>query len=300
MYDRLGSAQFREHQFASEEETLAPGTAFNFVKGLLALNVGAGGRVVEVILVSRNDPDVGLRVTKSIAAHGLDITRIAYIGDDDIVPYLQAYKSDLFLTCNGDDAQAAVDAGLAAAALYRPPNGPRGEIAELRVAFDADAVVFSEESQKIYNSRGLQAFLEYEKDNANKMLAEGPLARFLMRLGAVQKARGQDCTPIRLAIVTARNTPAHERVIKTLRAWNVKIDEAFFLGGVEKAEILKAFKADIFFDDQQEHLAPAASDIACALVPYRSNSVLRRVAETTPRNAPSSELILVKPRKKTE
>jgi 5'-nucleotidase len=286
VYDRLGPDVFREHQIASENDTLEPGTAFALVKGLLALNAGAGGRVVEVIVVSRNDPDIGLRVTKSIEAHRLDITRIAYIGSDGIVPYLHAYKSDLFLSCNDGDVQASIDAGLAAAELYGPPRSNEREMVELRIAFDADAVLFSEESQHIYNTQGLEAFLAHEAANANNMLAEGPLARLLMRLGALQRARGKENTPVRLAIVTARNTPAHERVIKTLRTWGVTVDQAFFLGGIAKVEILKAFGAHIFFDDQLEHLSLAAHDVPCALVPYRTDSILRRVAEPAPDSAP--------------
>jgi 5'-nucleotidase len=126
------------------------------------------------------------------------------------------------------------------------------------------------------------AFLEHEAANADKKLAEGPLARLLMRLGDLQRARGKDRTPIKLAIVTARNSPAHERVIKTLRAWGVTVDVAFFLGGIAKAEILRAFGAHIYFDDQEVHLAPSALEIPCALVPYRSDSLLRRVAEPAP------------------
>lgn len=275
IYARLGPAQFREHQLAAEAESLNPGTAFPLVRGLLGLNPAIGDRAVEVIVVSRNTPDVGLRVTRAIAEHGLDISRIAYIGREPIVPYLSAYKSDLFLSCNDSDVQAAIDAGLAAAALYRPPDQAVAELTDLRIAFDADAVVFSEESEHIYRTKGLAAFLAHEAENANKLLAEGPLARLLMRLGSLQKARGSDEMPIRIAIVTARNSPAHERVIRTLRAWGVTVDAAFFLGGIPKAEVLAAFGAHIYFDDQEAHLAPSARDLPCALVPHRSDSVLR-------------------------
>jgi 5'-nucleotidase len=280
IYDRIGPAAFREHQIAAEDEILEPGTAFALIKGLLALNNGAAERAVEVVVVSRNDPDVGLRVTKSIQAHGLDITRMAYISTDPIVPYLEAYNADLFLSCNDTDVQAAIDGGLAAASLYRPPNSPTTEITDLRIAFDADAVLFSDESEHIYRTQKLEAFLKHEAENAEKMLAEGPLARLLLRLGALQQARGPENTPVKLAIVTARNSPAHERVIKTLRAWGVRIDMAFFLGGVAKTEILRKFGAHIFFDDQEQHLAPAALDIPCALVPYRSDSPLRQAGGT--------------------
>jgi len=275
IYDRLGPDKFREHRLQSEEELLQPGTAFQFVKGLLSLNQSEGERAVEVIVISRNDPDLGLSVTRSIEANGLDISRIAYIGGEPIAPYLEAYETDLFLSANVADVQTAIDAGIAAAVLYRPPAQTEADVTELRVAFDADAVLFSEESEHIYRTQGLPAFLKHEAENARKMLPEGPLARLLMRLGEIQRARGKANTPFRIAIVTARNTPAHERVIRTLREWGVTLDAAFFLGGISKSEILKSFRAHIFFDDQETHLAPAALDVPCALVPYRTDSVLR-------------------------
>lgn len=275
IYDRLGHDKFREHRLQHEDELLQPGTAFQFVKGLLALNRSGGERAVEVIVVSRNDPNLGLRVTKSIEAAGLDITRTAFVGGDPIVPYLRAYSTDLFLSANPTDVQSAIDASIAAAVLYRPPVQADTDLTELRIAFDGDAVLFSEESENIYRTSGLEAFLKHEADNAGKALPEGPLARLLMRLGEIQRSRGRKDTPFKLAVVTARNSPAHERVIRTLRAWRVELDAAFFLGGVTKADVLKAFQAHIFFDDQEAHLAPAAMDVACALVPYRSDSILR-------------------------
>jgi len=285
IYDRLGPESFREHRLQSEEELLEPGTAFQFVKGLLALNSVEDERVVEVIVVSRNDPDLGLNVTRSIEAHGLDISRVAYIGGEPIAPYLKAYKTDLFLSANVADVQVAIDAEIAAAVLYRPPVQSMAEMTELRIAFDADAVLFSEESEHIYRTQKLPAFLKHEAENARRVLPEGPLARLLMRLGAIQQARGKANTPIKLAVVTARNTPAHERVIRTLRAWGVTLDAAFFLGGIAKSEILKSFGAHIFFDDQEAHLAPAALDVPCALVPYRTDSVLRTPAQAPPEGA---------------
>jgi 5'-nucleotidase len=282
MYDRLGPDAFREHQIASEDEIIPPGTAYPFIRGLLALNGIGTERVIEVIVISRNNPETGLRITNSIEAHGLDISRVAFLGPEPLVPYLDAYQVDLFLSCNDADVQQAIDAGYAAAALYRPPNVSPGEMKELRIAFDADAVLFSDESEHIYRTQGLPAFLEHERANANKKLAEGPLGRLLQKLGELQSSRSPEQTPIRLAVVSARNSPAHARVIKTLRAWGVRVDSAFFLGGIGKAEILRAFGAHIFFDDQEAHLAPASSHIPCALVPYRSDSALRRVAEAPP------------------
>lgn len=284
-YERLGPEIYREHQVAAEEEILDPGTGFLLVKGLLALNK-PGKRVVEVIVLSRNNPETGLRVTNSIEHYGLDISRTVFLGGERIVPYLTAYKADLFLSCSDSDVQAAIDAGVAAAGMYRPPNDARTDIDELRIAFDADAVLFSEESEHIYRTQGLDAFLAHERDKADHMLAEGPLAKLLMRLGALQRDRDPDDMQVKLAVVTARNAPAHSRVIKTLRAWGVRADAAFFLGGIAKSETLKAFGAHMFFDDQEAHLAPASPDVPCAIVPYRTDSILRQVAEPQPTRAP--------------
>lgn len=282
VFRRLGLEAYRTVQLESEKEILEPGTAFAFVKGLLALNRHGEERRVEVIIVSHNNPETGIRVFNSIRAHGLDISRAAFVGGESLVPYLKTFKVDLFLSAATDDVQAAIDADIAAAVVYRPPNEAQTEIETLRIAFDADAVLFSEESEAIYRSQGLDAFLEHERRNADLMLAEGPLAKLLMKLGALKQADGSVEPPFEIAIVTARNSPAHERVIKTLRAWGTNADAAFFLGGISKEEVLRAYGANIFFDDQEVHLASAAMHTPCALVPYKSNSVLRApLAENT-------------------
>ena len=275
IFERFGLQKYREDQLSNEKEILRPGTAFPLVKGLLALNT-ASSRHVEVIVVSHNNPETGVRVFNSIQHHGLDITRAAFVGSEPLTNYLDTFKVDLFLSPSVSDVQAAIDADFAAAIVYRPPNDPTIEFDELRIAFDADAVLFSEESEAIYQTEGLQAFLTHEKENADKMLAEGPLARLLVKLGKLQTTIGATRPiPFKIAIVTARNSPAHERVIKTLRAWGVRADAAFFLGGVGKASVLQAYGAHIFFDDQESHLAPASLHTPCALVPYKTASALR-------------------------
>jgi 5'-nucleotidase len=229
-----------------------------------------------VIIVSHNNPETGLRVFNSIKQYGLSITRAAFVGSEPLLPYLQSFGVDLFLSPSTADVQAAIDADIPGAILYRPPNTPVTELDSLRIAFDADAVLFSEESEAIYRERGLEAFLEHEQLNADRMLAEGPLARLLMKLGALQQVVPSSEPPFKIAVVTARNSPAHERVVKTLRAWGVRADAAFFLGGVPKDALLRAYGAHIFFDDQEVHLAPSALHIPCALVPYKSTSPLRK------------------------
>jgi 5'-nucleotidase len=283
MYDRLGPEAFRQHQVDNEDEILEPGTAFLLVKGLLGLN-RPGDRAVEVMVVSRNNPETGLRVRNSIAHYGLDISRTMFVEGDPIVPYLQCYDCDLFLSCSQDDVQLAIDAGIAAAGMYRPPNNPETDLAELRIAVDGDAVLFSDESEFICQSQGLPAFHAHELASADQPLPAGPLAKLLVRLGTLQRDRRPGELQVKLAIVTARNAPADVRVIKTLRKWGIRVNAAFFLGGIAKHETLKAFGAHMFFDDQAKHLAPASVDIPCAIVPYRSDSSLRntpvRVADS--------------------
>lgn len=278
IYERMGLEAYQKYQLDYESEVLRPGTAFQLIKGLLSLNRCGEERRVEVIVISHNNPETGLRVFHSIKHYGLDITRAAFVGDESLTGYLVTFNVGLFLSPSDADVRVAIDANIPAAIVYRPPNAPPTEFDALRIAFDADAVIFSEESEAIFQRDGLEAFLAHEQRNADQMLAEGPLARLLIKLGALQQSV-QGEPPFRIAIVTARNSPAHERVIKTLRAWGVRADAAFFLGGIGKAEVIKTYGAHIYFDDQEAHLARAALHTPCALVPYKSASVLRDQAK---------------------
>jgi 5'-nucleotidase len=231
-------------------------------------------RKTEVIIMSRNSADTSLRIFNSIEHYNLDISRAALVGGSKLSPYLPAFNTDLFLSANAEDVQDAVNAGTAAGIICTQPDykiSPLDEIDTIKIAFDGDAVLFSDESEKIYKDKGLSAFLEYERQNAKNPLPEGPFARFLKKLATIQKQFPTEKAPIKTALVTSRNAPAHERVIMTLRAWNVRIDEAFFLGGVEKSEVLKAFGAHIFFDDQPVHIGPASMVVPSARVPYKTN-----------------------------
>ena len=178
------------------------------------------------------------------------------------------------MSANEEDVQEAINSGFAAGIICLPaslPIDPSAPIPEIRIAFDGDAVIFSDEAEKIYQEKGLAAFAEHERENAKKPLPEGPFAKLLKTISLIQKEFGnKEKSPIRTALVTARNTPAHERVIRTLRAWDVRIDEAFFLGGVEKTEILKSFGANIFFDDQKVHTDRAQLSVPSARVPYKT------------------------------
>lgn len=267
LFETEGLSAYSRYQLEHENEILAPGSGFPLVKALLKLNELSEERLVEVIIMSRNSADTSLRVFASIEHYGLDITRAALAGGKELSPYLDAFAVDLFLSADGTDVQMAVNNGIAAGQIYTDCVIPSEAINEIRIAFDGDAVLFSDESERIYQEQGLDAFSQHEHELAHQALPEGPFAKFLKTLSHIQD-QFPDQSPIRTALVTARNAPAHERVIRTLREWNVRIDEAFFLGGMSKKDVLQAFGAHIFFDDQASHLDPASTVVPSARVPY--------------------------------
>lgn len=274
LFEEQGREAYIHHQIENEDVILRPGAAFPLVRALLALNDRAQERVVEVIVTSRNQPDSGLRIFNSIRHYGLDITRAAFTGGEALRPYLEAFAVNLFLSRSEPDVQAAIDAGFPAALVYDPPTEYEAAAEQIRIAFDADAVLFSEESEAIYKRHGLEAFYDNERENARHPLAEGPFAKLLLRLGQLQHTDGDGPSPLHIGIITARQSPAHERVIRTLRGWGVRVDAAFFLGGLSKDQVLKAFRAHIFFDDQETHLGAASRVVPSARVPYKTGSVL--------------------------
>lgn len=272
IYEEQGLQAYLEYQIAHEKDILKPGTAFPLIKALHKLNDG-GEQLVEIIIMSKNSADTSLRIFNSIEHYGLGITRAALVGGNQITPYLTAFKVDLFLSAYEKDVQEAINAGIAAGLICSHEDlkiSPDEEIDEIRIAFDGDAVIFSDESEWIYKREGLSAFEEHERLNAKNPLPEGPFAKLLTTISKVQKQLGTENVPIRTALVTARNAPAHERVIRTLISWNVRIDEAFFLGGLQKSAVLKAFGAHIFFDDQAVHTDPASKLVPAARVPYKT------------------------------
>jgi len=272
IYEEKGLKAYIDYQLEHENDILKPGTAFPLIKALHKLNCEET-QLTEIIVMSKNSADTSLRIFNSIKHYGLDISRAALIGGKSISPYLEAFRTDLFLSANEEDVQEAINAGFAAGIICSNNGFPidtEGEVDQIRFAFDGDAVIFSDEAEKIYHDKGLKAFAEHERENAMKPLPEGPFAKFLKTVSIVQKAFDNfNETPIRTALVTARNAPSHERVIRTLRAWDVRIDEAFFLGGIKKSEVLKAFGAHIFFDDQKVHTDPASEHVPSARVPYK-------------------------------
>jgi 5'-nucleotidase len=272
IYEEQGLQAYLEYQRAHEQDILKPGTAFPLIRALHKLNNG-GEPLVEIIIMSKNSADTSLRIFNSIEHYGLAISRAALVGGNKIAPYLSAFRTGLFLSANEEDVQEAIDAGVAAGLICSHDNlqiHADEEIDQIRIAFDGDAVIFSDESEKIFKAQGLEAFEAHERLNARKPLPEGPFAKLLATISKVQKQFPTENMPIRTALVTARNAPAHERVIRTLMAWGVRIDEAFFLGGVQKSDFLKAFGAHIFFDDQAVHTDPASKLVPAARVPYKS------------------------------
>lgn len=266
VFENEGREAYCAYQIEHEEDVLEPGVAFGLVRKLLALN-DDGHERVEVILLSRNSADTGLRVFNSIAHHGLPITRAAFTSGDSPWRYVAAFGADLFLSADPDDVRAALVAGCAAATIV-PGHSIAADESMLKIAFDGDAVLFSDEAERIFKEQGLAAFTEAESAAAGQPLPGGPFKPFLESLTRIQaEFEPEDC-PIRTALVTSRSAPAHERVIRTLRAWHIRIDEALFLGGMAKSRFLSAFGADIFFDDQATHIGPAASVVAAGHVPH--------------------------------
>lgn len=278
IFEREGIEAYCAYQNLHEHDILKPGPGFGLVRSLLELNRRQDGRFkAEVIIMSRNSPETSLRVFHSIEHYGLDITRAVLTSGARLAPYLAAFHTDLFLSAHEDDVQSAVDCGIAAGIIQIVPfSGAERGTGQIRIAFDGDAVLFSDESERIFRQNGLTAFEENERNKADTPLAAGPFARFLIKLSEMQREYDQESSPIRTALVTSRSAPAHERVIRTLRFWDVRIDEAFFLGGISKRDVLKAFGAHIFFDDQMMHTQSAAQAVPSARVPYENKDTGKR------------------------
>lgn len=272
---------FRKYQLEHEDELLEKGTAFPLIQALLKLNdyVDPKKPIVEVVVMSRNSPETGVRVLKAIKHHNLPLTRWAFSGGEPLSPFLDAFDIDLFLSKDEKEVQKVIDnSNCATALIYNAPLDYNPETDRVKFAFDADAVVFSEESELIYKTQNLEAFHKHEEENEDVPLNEGPFAELLKKLSKIQEKLPMtiELTPLRIAIVTARNAPSHMRVIKTLRHWGVYVDEAYFMGGLSKDNVLKAFGAHIFFDDQEIHLDGSSKVVPCGKVLYKSNSPMKK------------------------
>ncbi len=274
VYRTQGLAAYRRFQREHEDDVLEPGTAMPLVRGLLAIDDPATpepDQLVEIIVLSRNDADSAMRLFNSIEALGLRIGRGAFTSGRDPWPYLGPLQCSLFLSANPDDVYHARAQGFPAAlVLPRPGESSDEDVSEVRIAFDGDAVLFHEDSELMFQREGLQAFQDHEQLRAAEPLNPGPFAPFLLALKRIQDRFPEGQSPIRTALVTARGAPAHRRVVNTLRAWGVRMDETFFLGGIEKAPVLEALRPHIFFDDQLRHLRDAQRRVPSAhVVPER-------------------------------
>lgn len=272
IFEKEGLEAYCRYQIEREDIPLEPGVAFSLVKKLLELNKrNPEHHRVEVILLSRNSADTGLRIFNSIQHHELDISRAAFSGGESTHPYISAFGAHLFLSAEPGDVRKALEAGFAAATILpsiASSSAGTANSLQLRIAFDGDAVLFSDESERIFKQSGLDAFENNEVKAAKQPLPGGPFKNFLAMLHQIQLDYPVKNSPIRTALITARGAPSHERVIRTLRAWNIRIDEALFLGGKDKGEFLKAFGADIFFDDQKKHCESARQHVATGHVPH--------------------------------
>ena len=303
IFENQGVEAYVDYQIAHEKDVLAPGAAFALIQSFLALNQHSRERQIEVVIMSKNSADAALRIFHSIEYYELDITRAALTSGAAIAPYLQAYGVDLYLSFNAEEVKNALQSGIAAGVLLpreelkndepfvstRDFPGTyqqaymRGQIMqplEIRIAFDGDAVLFSGDAERTFQEQGVEAFCTQERDLADVPLRPGPFAHVLQLISTLQKNTAIECATwrvglpeerhrvpvIRTALVTARSAPAHERVIRTLRAWGIRIDEAFFMGGMDKSQILEAFGAHIFFDDNEENVESASAVVLSARV----------------------------------
>jgi len=279
--------EFRDYMIERENESLSIGAGYPLIKALLNLNnycedskrdLELEAPLVEVVIVSKSSPDTGIQVLNAILERNINISRSAFISGSPVAPYIKDFNVDLFLTTNREDAQQVADANICACAILdaTPVNTYELDTNQLRIAFDGDAVLFDDSGELLYKEKGLRAFHDREAQMRDLPIEKGPYAELLIKLSNLQKRlpAGLQYSPIKIALVTARNAPADLRAIKTLREWGVNVDMAFFLGGLEKTAVLRTFAPHIFFDDSIQHIDAARHFIPTALVPYHSTSLL--------------------------
>lgn len=272
-----GEEEYRLYQEKNVNNPLQPGVAFHFVRRLLSLNdlSDATDPLVEVVLLSRNDPDTGLRVMKSIAHHGLGMTRAVFLQGRSPYRYIPAFNISLFLSANRSDVVEAIGLGYPAGVVLDSKFDDDPQDQEIRIAFDFDGVIVDDESESVMQGKDLAAFHEHEARNVMRPHNPGPLSEFLRKVNAIQSvelakklAEPAYSPRLRVSIVTARNAPSHERALNTLKSWGVMVNDGFFLGGVEKRRVLQVLSPHIFFDDQAGHLSGAATVVPSVHVPF--------------------------------
>lgn len=285
VFREQGEEAYRAHQEENVERTLRPGVAFAFVRRLLSLNdlSEPGDPLVEVIILSRNDPDTGLRVMRSIQAHGLPISRAIFRQGRSPYPFMTALNMSLFLSADGGDVREAVAAGLPAGHVLGSAYADDPADRDLRIAFDFDGVLASDAAEQVFQSGGLEEFRAHEARNAATPHDPGPLRDFLAGVNRIQlreeERRRSDPgyeMRVHVSIVTARNAPAHERAVRSLKEWGVRVNDAFFLGGIDKGAVMKVLNPHIFFDDQVTHLESTSRTTPSVHVPFG------RINETAP------------------
>lgn len=277
VFRQAGEQVYRDYQRDNQDQPLARGVAFPFIRRLLSLNqLNPENPPVEVILLSRNDPDTGLRVMNSIEHYELPITRAVFMQGKSPHVYIPAFDIELFLSANANDVKRAVAAGYPAGQILKGEIEDDSNDSQLRIAFDFDGVLADDEAETIYKTtQSLGDFHQYETSREDIPHTAGPLKPFLKRIADIQamealkKLQDPSYEPIlRVSIVTARNAPAHKRVINTMRHWGIDVNEAFFMGGVEKAKVLDIMRPHIFFDDQKLHLEPASTRLPSVHIPF--------------------------------
>lgn len=280
VFRKEGEAAYRAYQREKENCLLAEGVAFPLVKRLLSLN--NDNPLVEVVLFSRNDLDTGLRVFKSIEKKGLPISRAVFVAGRNPFEYLKAFNAALFLSGNREDVKEAIYHGFPAGYVEQTEYKDDHDD-ELRLAFDFDGVIADDSAEKIYKAADLNEYQEHEKEHADQSMPHGPLFQFLKGISNIQKEEQKKVAEdpmynpkIKIALCTARNAPAHERVVTTLREWDIRVDEAFFLGGIRKEKVLEVYKPHIFFDDQQSHIEGVSKLFPSVHIPYGIANIEKR------------------------
>lgn len=277
VFRESGEQAYRTHQQENLDTTLHPGVAFPFIRRLLSLNDLAepDDPLVEAIVMSRNDPDTGLRVMRSVQAHGLPISRAIFTQGRSPHRFMPALGMSLFLSANRDDVREAVGSGLPAGHVLGPVAEDDADDRELRIAFDFDGVLATDESERVYQAGGIEEFRAYEVANADVPHAPGPLKDFLAAVNRIQQREEDERrknadyrSRVHVSIVTARNAPAHERAVRSLQKWGLRVNDAFFLGGIDKGAIMAVLRPHLFFDDQETHLASTARTTPSVHVPF--------------------------------
>lgn len=275
IFERQGQDAFNQYMLEKEDIPLRPGPAFNLVKKLLHLNTLCQEQVVDVVLLSRNSPNAGMRVMNSIEHYGLNVERAWFCQGTDRFRYAEALNTHLFLSANQADVRAALAQGLAAATMVAATTCEQTDGEIVKIAFDGDSVLFSSEADDVFRAGGLDAFRKSESSQARVPLGDGPLKKFFSGLHEVQEKFPAENSPLRIALVTARGLPSHGRVIHTLRHWGIQVHEAIFAGGLPKGPLLRAFGADMFFDDTQKNVDSARDcEVAAAHVPFGQGGIL--------------------------